>query len=159
MNKKTNYHEPHHRCYCYYFNFTIIVFFLISCSKYFCELESFSRNSGQQVICDFIGWTISTNRNFHRLISFTRELRRSYGNWRPIKYCNNFTDLFAVERKKNYTVNAVSWGFPILTSKNLRLLSDYFLVLHEHLFQTHKWQCFVYRRSSPEKLCLVRRLN
>ena len=39
-------------------------FFFISCSKYFCELESFSRNSGQQVICDFIGWTISTNINF-----------------------------------------------------------------------------------------------
>ena len=78
----------------------LLSFFLISCSKYFCELESFSRNSGQQVICDFIGWTISTNTNFHRLISFTRELRRSYGDWHPIKYCNNFTDLFAVERKK-----------------------------------------------------------
>ena len=39
-------------------------FFFISCCKYFCELESFSRNFGQQVICDFIGWTISTNINF-----------------------------------------------------------------------------------------------
>ena len=105
----------------------------------FCELESLFRNFRQPMICDFICWTISTNINFVFLISFTRELRRSWGNWQSIKYCNNFTDLFAAVRKKNYSISAVFWGFSILSSKNPRLLWDYFLVLHEHLLQTHKW--------------------
>ena len=41
-------------------------------------------------------------------------------------------------KKKKYTAGTVFWGFPILSSKNLRLLWDYFLELHEHSFWIHK---------------------